>query len=206
MAGLIAGVLHAPLTGIFLIADISGGYKLFVPLMITATVAYIIVRTFTPNSVYHIQLAQRRELLTHDKDANVLQMLEVRKLIETDFAVLPEDATLRDLTVAISKNHRDLFPIVDNDGKMVGMLKMDDVRNIIFSQDLYDKVKVKDMMYMPEYCINPNDTMEVVANKFESSGRYNLAVIDEDGKYVGFISRARVFTRYRKQIIDVSHV
>ena len=132
MAGLIAGVLHAPLTGIFLIADISGGYKLFVPLMITATFAYIIVRAFTPNSVYHIQLAQRKELLTHDKDANVLQMLEVRKLIETDFEVLSPDATLRDLTKAISRNHRNLFPVVDKEGFMVGMLKMDDVRDIDF--------------------------------------------------------------------------
>ena len=206
MAGLIAGVLHAPLTGIFLIADISGGYKLFVPLMITATVAYIIVRSFTPNSVYHIQLAQRRELLTHDKDANVLQMLEVRTLIETDFAVLSQDANLGELAKAISKNHRNLFPVVDDDGKMVGMLKMDDVRSIIFDRELYEKTKIKDIMYMPEYSIQPNDSMEEVAKKFETSGRYNLAVIGEDGKYLGFISRAQVFTKYRKQIIDVSHV
>ena len=205
MAGLIAGVLHAPLTGIFLIADLTGGYKMFVPLMVTATFAYIIVRTFTPYSVYHYQLARRKELLTHDKDANVMQMLEVRKLIETDFEVLSPDATLRDLTVAISRNHRNLFPVVDSEGKMVGMLKMDDIRSMIFNHDLYDKVKIKEIMYMPEYQINPNDSMEVVANKFEASGRYNLAVI-EDGKYLGFISRARVFTKYRKQILDVSHV
>ena len=205
MGGLIAGVLHAPLTGIFLIADISGGYKLFVPLMITATFAYIIVRTFTPNSVYHFQLAQRKELMTHDKDANVLQMLEVRKLIETDFEVLSPDATLRDLTNSISHNHRNLFPVVDKNGVMVGMVKMDDVRDIIFKHELYDTVKISELMYMPSDHIDPNDNMETVAHKFESSGRYNLAVI-EDGKYIGFISRARVFTTYRKQIIDVSHV
>lgn len=205
MAGLIAGVLHAPLTGIFLIGDISGGYKLFVPLMITATFAYIVVRTFTPNSVYHIQLAQRKELLTHDKDANVLQLLKVRKLIESDFEVLSPEATLGDLTQAISRNHRNLFPVVDTEGNMVGMLKMDDVRSMIFNHELYDKVKVSELMYMPAYHIDPNDSMEVVANKFESSGRYNLAVI-ENGKYLGFISRARVFTNYRKQIKDVSHI
>jgi CIC family chloride channel protein len=205
MGGLIAGVLHAPLTGIFLIADISGGYKLFVPLMITATFAYIIVRTFTPNSVYHFQLAQRKELMTHDKDANVLQMLQVKKLIETDFEVLSPDASLRDLTIAISRNHRNLFPVVTADGKLVGMVKMDDVRSLIFNHDLYDKVKIKELMYMPAFHIDPNDNMETVANKFESSGRYNLAVI-ENGKYIGFISRANVFTSYRKQIIDVSHV
>lgn len=205
MAGLIAGVLHAPLTGIFLIADISGGYKLFVPLMVTATFAYIIVRTFTPYSVYHYQLAQRKELLTHNKDANVLQMLEVRKLIETNFEKLSPDATLRDLTEAISRNHRDLFPVVDKDGKMLGMLKMDDVRQMIFHHELYDKIKIKDIMYLPEDYIDVNDSMEEVTTKFESSGRYNLAVLD-DGKYIGFISRARVFTNYRKRIIDVSHV
>ncbi len=205
MAGLIAGVLHAPLTGIFLIADISGGYKLFVPLMITATFAYIIVRTFTPHSVYHVQLSQRKELLTHDKDANALQMLEVKKLIETDFEILSPDATLRDLTEAISRNHRNLFPVVDDDGTMVGMVKMDDVRSLIFHHELYDKVKISELMYMPEYHIDPNDSMEIVANKFESSDIYNLAVI-ENGKYKGFISRARVYTKYRKQIRDVSHV
>jgi CIC family chloride channel protein len=205
MAGLIAGVLHAPLTGIFLIADISGGYELFVPLMITATFAYIIVRTFTPNSVYHVQLARRKELLTHDKDANVLQMLEVKKLIETDFEVLSPDATLRDLTEAISRNHRNLFPVVDEDGILKGMIKMDDVRSMIFHHELYDTVKISEIMYMPDYYINPNDSMEIVANKFESSAIYNLAVI-ENGKYIGCISRARVFSNYRKQIKDVSHV
>jgi len=205
MAGLIAGVLHAPLTGIFLIADISGGYQLFVPLMITATFAYLIVRTFTPNSVYHIQLARRKELITHDKDANVLQLMEVRKLIETDFEVLSPEATLRDLTIAISRNHRNLFPVVDKEGVMVGMIKMDDVRMMIFNHELYDKVKISELMYMPEYHIDPNDNMEVVAKKFETSGRFNLAVI-EDGKYIGFVSRAKAFTRYRKKIIDFSHV
>ncbi len=206
MAGLIGGVLHAPLTGIFLIADISGGYELFVPLMITATFAYIIVRTFTTYSVYHFQLAQKKELLTHDKDANVLRMLEVRELIENDFERLCPEATLRDLTVAISRNHRNLFPVVDDKGIMWGMVKMDDVRELIFRQDLYDTVKIKDLMYMPEYYISPDDDMEWVTNKFESSGRYNLAVIDKEGKYYGFISRARVFTKYRKQIVNVSHV
>ncbi len=205
MAGLIAGVLHAPLTGIFLIADISGGYKLFVPLMVTATFAYVTVRAFTPNSVYHIQLARRKELLTHDKDANILQLMKVKKLIETDFETLPPDATLRDLVGAISRNHRNLFPVVDEDGMLQGMVKMDDVRQLIFQQELYDKVLIKDLMYMPKFYIKPNDSMDIVAQKFETSGRFNLAVID-NGKYIGFISRAKVFTNYRKQMINVSHV
>lgn len=204
MAGLLAGVLHAPLTGIFLIADISGGYKLFVPLMIVATFAYLTVKAFTPNSVYHIQLAKRKELMTHDKDLNIIRMMEVKKLVETDFQILHPDATLRDLTQAISKAHRNLFPIVDENGYLKGMVKMDDVRHLIFRQELYDKVHVSHLMYQPEHFISTLDSMEQVIDKFESSGRYNLAVID-NGKYIGFISRARVFSIYRKKMADFSH-
>ncbi len=205
MAGLIAGVLHAPLTGIFLIADISGGYLLFVPLMITATFSFITVKAFSPKSVYHSQLAQRRELMTHDKDKNVLQMMEVGKLVETDFVTLHPDATLRDLTEAISTAHRNLFPIVDDEGYLKGMVKMDDdIRHLIFKQELYDSVKVSDLMYLPEDFISTKDLMEQVVEKFEATGRYNIAVID-NGKYVGFISRARVFSSYRKKMSHFSY-
>ena len=204
MAGLIAGVLQAPLTGIFLIADISGGYFLFVPLMITATFSFITVKTFAPKSVYHSQLAQRRELMTHDKDKNVLQMMEVRKLVETDFVTLHPDATLRDLTEGISNAHRNLFPVVDDEGYLRGMVKMDDVRHLIFKQELYDSLKVSDLMYLPEHFISTGDLMEQVVEKFETTGRYNIAVID-DGKYIGFISRARVFSSYRKKMSHFSY-
>ena len=204
MAGLIAGVLQAPLTGIFLIADISGGYKLFVPLMITATVSYLTVKIFASNSVYHIQLAKRKELMTHDKDLYVIRMMEVKKLLETDFTILRPDATLGDLTKAISKAHRNLFPVVDNEGYLKGMVKMDDVRHLIFKKELYDKVHVSHLMYLPEHFISTEDSMEQVVDKFGSSGRYNLAVIDK-GKYIGFISRARVFSYYRKTMAHFSH-
>ncbi|WP_163717630.1 chloride channel protein [Mangrovibacterium lignilyticum] len=204
MAGLIAGVLHAPLTGIFLIADISGGYLLFVPLMITATFSFITVKTFAPKSVYHSQLAQRRELMTHDKDKNVLQMMEVKKLVETDFVTLHPDATLRDLTEAISTAHRNLFPVIDDEGYLKGMVKMDDIRHLIFRQELYDSVKVGDLMYLPEDFISTKDVMEQVVEKFEATGRYNIAVIDE-GKYIGFISRAKVFSSYRKKMSHFSY-
>ena len=204
MSGLIAGVLQAPLTGVFLIADISGGYELFVPLIITAIFSYLTVKIFSPSSVYHFQLAQREELMTHDQDKNVLRMMEVSKLLETDFITLHPDASLRDLTDAISRSHRNLFPIVDENGYMKGMLKMDDIRHLIFKQELYDKVRVGDLMYHPEYYISTKDSMKDVVEKFESSGRYNIAVID-DGKYVGFISRARVFSFYRKTMSMFSH-
>ncbi len=205
MAGLITGVLHAPLTGIFLIADISGGYQLFVPLMITSAFAYIVVRSFSSNSIYHQQLANNKELLTHNQDANVLQMLEINKLLEHDFEQLCPEATLRDLTVAISKNHRNIFPVVDANGVFVGMINMNDVRHIIFNQEKYDEIKIKDIMYMPTHIVYFSDDMETVANTFQNSKEYNLVVLDNDNKYLGFLSRARVFSYYRKFIVDFSH-
>jgi len=196
MAGLIAGVLHAPLTGLFLIADISGGYALFLPLMITATISFATAKTFVKHSVYTHQLAKRKELLTHDADHNVLTLMNVRKLIERDFATVSPDATLGDLVKKIENAHRNLFPVVDDKGILHGMVKMDDIRMIIFKPDLYDNVYVKDLMYMPEYYISPDDSMEDLVEIFRKSGRFNVAVIDK-GKYLGFISRANAFTAYR---------
>jgi len=204
MTGLMAGVLHAPLTGIFMIAELTGGYKLFVPLMIVSTFAYLTVKLFLPHSLYNVELAKKKELITHDKDKAVLSLLAVKELLETNFTTVSGDATLRDLTRAISKSHRNIFPVVDEDNTLLGMVKMDDIRHLIFKQDLYDTVMVRDLMYMPEHFISPQDSMEVVAEKFQECGRYNLAVID-DGKYVGFISRARVFSVYRKMVSDFSH-
>ncbi len=199
MAGLIAGVLQAPLTGLFLIADLSGGYQLFLPLMITATASFATAKTFAPYSVYTHQLAHRKELVTHDKDQAVLTMMEVKDLIETDFGKVSINATLGDLVQAISENHRNLFPIVDDEGILKGMVKMDDVRDIIFKPELYTKTMVKDLMYMPEYYISPDDSMEDLVEMFNKSSRFNIAVIDK-GKYLGFISRANAFTAYRQYL------
>jgi len=204
MAGMMAAVMHAPLTGIFLTAEITRGYDLFIPLLISSTVAYVTIMRFEPHSVYTKRLAQRGELITHHKDKAVLKMMELRKLIETDFEILSPEATLRDLVKAVSQSHRNLYPVVNSEGVLLGMVKLDDVKNLIFETDLYDSVKVKDLMYMPEYYISPADNMEKVAEKFETSGRYNLAVID-DGKYLGFISRAVVFSKYRKTLRDFSN-
>ncbi len=204
MAGMMAAVMHAPLTGIFLTAEITRGYDLFVPLLITSTVAYVTIMRFEPHSVYTKRLAQRGELITHHKDKAVLRFMDVKRLIETDFEILSPDATLRDLVKAISRSSRNLFPVVDNNGYLKGMVKMSEVKNLIFERELYDSVKVKDLMYMPEHFISPSDSMEKVAKIFETSGRYNLAVID-DGKYLGFISRAVAFSKYRKTLQDFSN-
>jgi CIC family chloride channel protein len=204
MAGMMAAVMHAPLTGVFLTAEITSGYGMFVPLIVTSTVAYLTIMRFEPHSVYTKKLAQSGELMTHHKDKAVLMLMEVKQLIETDFEVLLPSATLRDLVKAISHSHRNLFPVVDENGILKGMVKLSEVKNLIFEPELYDSVKVKDIMYMPEFFISPYDNMEIVAEKFESSGRYNLAVIDE-GKYLGFISRAVVFSKYRKTLQNASN-
>ena len=204
MAGMMAAVMHAPLTGIFLTAEITKGYGMFVPLIITSTVAYLTIMRFEPHSIYTKRLAQSGELMTHHKDKAVLLLMELKQLIETDFEILLPNASLRDLVKAISRSDRNLFPIVDENGILKGMVKLSEVKNLIFEPDLYDSVKVKDIMYMPEFFISPYDSMEIVAEKFESSGRYNLAVID-NGKYLGFISRAVVFSKYRKTLQNVSN-
>lgn len=204
MAGMMAAVMHAPLTAIFLIAEITGGYELFIPLLITSTIAYLTIMQFEPHSVYTKRLAQRGELITHHKDKAVLQYMKLRHLIETDFEILSPDATLRDLVKAVSHSKRNLYPVVDEEGYLKGMVKLSDVKNLIFEPDLYDTVFVKDLMYMPEYSISPTDSMEKVVEKFETSGRYNLAVM-RDGKYRGFISRAVVFSKYRKTLQHFSN-
>ena len=204
MAGMMAAVMHAPLTAIFLTAEITRGYDMFIPLIITSTAAYLTIMRFEPHSVYTKQLAKSGDLITHHKDKAVLKLMEVRQLIETDFEELSTGATLGDLVKAISHSKRNLYPVVDENRVLHGMVKLADVKNLIFEHDLYEKVKVKDLMYMPEHYISPTDTMEKVAEKFESSGRYNLAVID-NGKYLGFISRAVAFSKYRKMLQDFSN-
>lgn len=203
MGALMAGVMHAPLLGIFLIAEITGGYQLLVPLIISATVAYLTATRFEPHSIYTKRLAQSGELVTHHKDKAVMHFMNAKELIETDFEVVTADLTLGELTFYIARSKRDLFPVVDKDGLLVGMIKMNDIRNLMFDQGLYDKITVKDLMYMPEFFISPDDPMEVVVEKFKSCGRYNLAVLDQ-GKYIGFISRARVFSVYRDTMADLS--
>jgi CIC family chloride channel protein len=203
MAGLIAGVLHAPLTGIFLIAEITSGYELFVPLMIVATISYATTKLFVKNSVYTYQLARRGELLTHHKDKTILTMLKVDKLIEKDFTVISPDATLRDLVKVISESKRNIYPVADGEKNFRGFIRLDDVRHIIFKPELYDKTKVSTLMTMPATVVEVQDNMETVVAKFQDYDKYNLPVLDQ-GKYVGFISRANVFLSYRTLLKDFS--
>jgi CIC family chloride channel protein len=203
MSGVIAGVLHAPLTGIFLIAEITGGYELIVPLMIVSTISYATTRLFVSNSVYTYQLVQRGEILTHHKDKNALSMLRIERLIESDFKTIHPDARLRELIKAISESSRNIFPVTDEENIFYGFIRMDDIRQIMFKPELYDEVTVRSLMVTPATSVSPDDSMEVVVQKFQDYDKYNLPVL-KDGKYIGFLSRANVFSTYRQVIKQFS--
>jgi len=203
MAGMISGVLHAPLTSIFLIGDITGGYQLFLPIMITASVSYATVRIFEKNSVYTILLARRRELITHNKDKAILSRMDIKNLIETDFYTIQKNDTLGDFVKVVPLSKRNIFPVLDKEGNMEGVIFINDIRNIIFKRELYDTVKVSDLMFFPTPTVSPTENMEDIAHKFQTSTHFNLPVLD-NGKYIGFVSRARVFSAYRKIMKDFS--
>ena len=199
MGAMIAGVVHAPLTAIFLIAEITGGYELFFPLMLAATISYGTTRYFVKNSVYTVQLAKRGELMTHHKDRNILLMMKVTDLIETNFKTVSPDQTLRDLVSIITTSSRNIYPVVDEQRKLQGIVKLDDIRHIMFNQEMYDVTKISDLMVIPEWTVETTEQMEEVARKFTESGRYNFPVLQK-GKYLGFVSRARVFSSYREML------
>lgn len=203
MSGTIAGVLQAPLTAIFLIAEISGGYKLLVPLMLVSVTSYITTRIFVKNSVYTYQLAQRGQLLTHHADKNTLKLIEIKKIIETDFKTIHPNAMLGDLVQVISESSRNIFPVIDANNNFIGMVLMSDLRKIIFKPKLYDKIKVSELITYPEFVVNPTDSMEDIAHKLSKSHVYNIPIV-ENNKYIGFISRANFFTEYRNLLKEFS--
>jgi CIC family chloride channel protein len=203
MAGMMAGVMHSPLTAIFLIAEITGGYQLLPPLIITATISYLTIMYFEPHSIYTKRLALRGELMTHNKDKAVLSMMKAKKLIETNFTSIHPEATLGDLVKIISKSSRNVFPVVDEQNNFAGIIFLDHIRDIIFQPEMYEKTFVRELMFTPELTLNPEESMEEVAHKFQKSGKFNLVVI-KDGKYLGFISRAHVFSSYRNLLKQFS--
>ncbi len=203
MAGLMAGVMHAPLTAIFLIAEITGGYQLFTPLMITATISYITIQYFEPHSIYTKKLAERGELMTHHKDKAVLSLMKIGDLIERNFKTVSPGQTLGEFVKVVAQSERNVFPVLDSQGTYLGVVFLNDVRHLIFDHTLYDKIYVREIMFMPDVMVSPDDSMEEVAGVFQRTQHYNLPVIDK-GKYIGFVSRANVFSKYRRMLKDFS--
>lgn len=205
MAGLMAGVLQAPLTAIFLIAEITGGYELFVPLMIVSSISFIITKHYIPHNIYATELAKKGQLITHDKDKNVLMMLDIDKVIETNFVILSPDMTLGEIVNnAVAKSTRNHFPVVNEENEFLGILSLNDIRSVMFNKDLYKTVHVRSLMHSATDIIYyGQDSTEEILNKFKRTGSWNLVVI-KNGKYHGFISKSRLLTAYRRKLIQVT--
>lgn len=198
MAGVMAGVMHAPLMAIFLAAEMTGGYQLFLPLLLVSAIAYGTSRVFTPYGIYARRLARQGELLSHHKDQSVLTLLRVEDLIETDFNTVTADMSLKEMVNVIAHCHRNLFPVVDSQQHLVGIVRLDDIRDIIFRTDLYHKLTVERFMTEVTDVVQPDTAMEHVMRIFDRTGTWNLPVVDYRNKYLGFISKSKIFTDYRQ--------
>lgn len=203
MAGLMSGVMHAPLTGIFLIAELSGGYSLFMPLMIVSVVSYCTIILFEPHSLYAMRLAKKGELITHHKDKAVLSLLKTENVIETDLQVIRPEAMFGDLIKLISKSKRNIFPVVDESGVFLGVVTLEEIRNIMFRPELYNRFNVQKLMVSPPATVSIDESMDAVMKKFEQTHAWNLPVLDGD-KYVGYVSKSKIFSAYRDVLVEFS--
>lgn len=205
MAGLMSGVMHAPLTAIFLIAELTGGYDLFMTLMITSVVSYLTIILFEPHSLYAMRLAQKGELMTHHKDRAVLSMLKMENFIETDVETVNPEMKLGELVKIISRSSHNVFPVVDKaTGILVGIMPLDEVRNIMFRPDLYKRFSVRKLMIAVPAKINVSQSMDKVMDLFEDSGAWSLPVVDDNGRYIGFVSKTKIFNSYRHVLVHFS--
>ncbi len=204
MAGLMSGVMHAPLTGIFLIAELTGGYQLFMPLMIVSVCAYLTIISFEPHSIYSMRLAKKGQLLTHHKDRAVLTLMSLDSVIEKYDEYLYPDMDLSELVKSISASRRDVFPVVDRQHRLVGIIYLDNVRPIMFRQELYHRFQIGQLMSEPVARLNINDSMDVVLLTFDRTGAWTLPVVDTEGTFMGFIRKSHVLTLYRKMMADLS--
>jgi CIC family chloride channel protein len=203
MAGLMSGIMHAPLTGIFLTAELSGGYSLFMPLMIVSVFSFITIYVFEPHSLYAMRLAQKGELVTHHKDKAVLSLLKTANVIETDMRPIAPQSMLGDLVKIMSTCNRNVYPVVDEQGNYVGEIRVEEIRNIMFRPELYQRFSIGKLMVTPPDRVDVNDSMETVMNKFERSNAWNLPVLDGT-KYVGYVSKSKIFSAYRSVLVEFS--
>ncbi|TRZ45923.1 chloride channel protein [Robertkochia solimangrovi] len=207
MAGLMAGVLHAPLTAIFLIAEVTGGYDLFVPLMITATISFGITKYFIPHSVYAMELGRKGDLITHNKDHAILTLMDISNVVETNFIPIYPDMNLGEIVhEAVIKSNRNIFPVLNRETNYLeGVILLDDIRHVMFDQSMYKEITAAEIMHNPPAVIKLNrDKMTDVMRKFQDSGAWNLPVI-KDGSYYGFVSKSKLLTAYRRKLINFTN-
>ncbi|MBQ8865674.1 MAG: chloride channel protein [Bacteroidaceae bacterium] len=205
MCGLMSGVMHAPLTGIFLIAELTGGYALFMPLMIVSVGSYLTIKCFEPHSIYAIRLAQRGELLTHHTDRSVLTLMSMDSVIQHYDKVLYSDMNLGDVATQVSNSKNHVFPVVNKQMQFVGAVYLDDIRHLIFRTELHRNFTVSQLMTQPKALLSVNDSMDVVVSVFDKTGAWTLPVVDEEGIFVGFIRKSSVLTVYRQVLADFSN-
>ncbi|MDE6231023.1 MAG: chloride channel protein [Muribaculaceae bacterium] len=198
MAGVMSGVMHAPLMAMFLTAEMTGGYNLFLPLLIVSALAYLTIQLFSPYSIYTMRLAKAGDLLTHQKDKAVLTLLKIDNVIETDFKVVHPEMSLKEMVDIISVSNRNLFPVTDSEGKLKGVVLLDDIRNIMFRTDLYRKMHVSRFMSAAPAHITVDMPMDLVMETFDKTNAWNLPVVDNDEKYIGFVSKSKIFSSYRR--------
>lgn len=204
MSAVMAGVMHAPLTGIFLIAEITGGYQMFIPLMIVSICAYLTIIIFEPHSIYGMRLARQGKLITHHKDRAVLTLMSLDSVIDKSFTAVPPELNLASLVHAISKSHNNVLPVLDDAGNLLGEIDITKLRHIVFRTELYHHFKVKQLMSQPEATLSVNDTMEIVMKKFDQTDSAMLPVLDNENHLLGYISRTHMYTMYRKMVADLS--
>lgn len=204
MAGLMSGVMHAPLTGIFLIAELTGGYGLFVPLMMVSVAAYLTIHLFEPHSIYAMRLARKGELLTHDKDQAILTLLNLDSQIEKDYKPMNIGMDLSQMIKVVVKSHRNIFPVLDGDDHLMGVISLDSIRKYMFRTELYRQYTVKSFMKDPPALLSTSDTLKVATQKFDETNAWNLPVVDEEGRFIGFVSRSGLFNSYRSVLQDIA--
>ena len=204
MAGVMSGVMHAPLTGVFLIAELTGGYDLFLPLMIVSVSAYLTIIVFEPHSIYSMRLAKKGELLTHHKDKAVLTLMKVENVVETDFVAVRPEMDLAEMVKVIARSRRNIFPVTDEEGKLLGIVLLDDIRNIMFRQELYHRFTVNRFMTSPPARLYNTENMEQVMQTFDDTKAWNLPVVDQEGHYLGFVSKSKIFNSYREVLVHYS--
>jgi CIC family chloride channel protein len=201
MAGTLCGVFHAPLTAIFLIAEITGGYELMIPLMIVSSISYVIVKRFHPDSPEVRKLKKRGTVVSEDKDTNILGKIEISSLIEHDFIVISPDEKLRAIVEKIKSSKRNIFPVVSANNKLIGIISLNDIKKEMFNQELYDSVLAKELMEKISVKIKLSEDIFAIMKKFDESGQWNLPVTDK-GLYVGFLSKSSILSRYRNELLE----
>ncbi len=204
MGGVMAGVMHAPLTGIFLIAEITGGYQLFIPLIIVSVCSVMVISLFEPHSIYAMRLAREGKLVTHHTDRSILTLMNIESVIDREYTAVKSDMPLGKLVLVMSQSPSPFIPVLDNGGKLLGEIDVSKIRHIVFRTELYQKFVVSQLMTPVAARIGINDPMEEVMHKFEKTNANTLPVVDMSGVLVGFLARTRVYSLYRKFVADFS--